>query len=140
MMEKSSSIYEYASFVHRINSNRAAGMDGREAAKQAIKMCINENIMADYLLKNASEVENMLYSEWNMDEALEYAEQKGEKRGKEYGKMEEREALIRKFSKVLTSEEIATTLEVPLEYVLQILRNDMCVCEPTVPYKNSNQS
>lgn len=141
LMKKSSSIYEYASFVHQINENVKLGMEYEAAVKQAIKDCINANIMAEYLLRNGSEVENMLYFEWNQEEAEQYAEKRGRAEGVVYGEKKKQEEMIRKFSKKLSPEEIAETLQVAKEYVLDVLKDDgtMYVCEPTVPYNSSKK-
>ena len=89
---------------------------------------ISANIMAEYLLKNGSEVENMLYFEWSQEEAEEYAEKRG--------RAEERVEMIRKFSSKLSADDIAETLHVPKEYVLDVLKDDgsMVVAEPSHSY------
>jgi len=135
LMKRSSSIYEYACFVHCIEENRKAGLDNKTAVKQAIRECISTDIMAEYLLKNGSEVENMLYHEWDREKEIKYAE----KRAIEQGKSEERKDLIRKFSRKLSPEEIADTLQVSKEYVIDVLQGEMCVGERTAVYEVSKQ-
>jgi len=46
-------------------------MDLAEAIKVAIKTCLNKNILVDFLREHGSEVENMIFGEWNWDEAKE---------------------------------------------------------------------
>ena len=91
----------------------------------------------------------MLLESWNMDEALavskeegfedgyELGEQRGISKGIEYGEKKEREELIRKFSAICTPEQIAETLQTSKEYVLDVLNQDICVCEPKAEYKVS---
>jgi len=45
-----------------------SGSDKRD--KAAIKTCLNKNILVDFLKEHGSEVENMLCTEWNWDDAL----------------------------------------------------------------------
>ena len=144
LLEKSQSIYEYSTFIHKANENKAAGMSRSEAVKKAVKDCISENIMAEYLLKNGSEVENMLYFEWKEEDAIKYAKEEGYEDGfgdgisvgKAEGKAEERKEMIRKFSKKLSPEDIAETLHVAKEYVLDVLKDDgtMIASQPTATY------
>lgn len=75
----------------------------------------------------------MLIAEWDWDECLD-AERKdaraegkaeGKAEGRAEGKVEEREALIRKFSKKLSPDDIAETLQLSKEYVLQVLHGEV---------------
>ena len=91
--------------------------------------------MAEYLLKNGSEVENMLYHEWDREKEIKYSEKRAEKRGIEQGRKE----IIRKFSHKLSPEEIADTLQVSKEYVIDVLQGEMCVGERTAVYEVSKQ-
>ena len=95
----------------------------------------------------------MLLSGWNMDEALNASKEEGYEDGFEdgisvgkaegvaYGEKKKQEEMIRKFSKKLSPEDIAETLHVAKEYVLDVLKDDkpMIVCEPIVSY-NSTKS
>ena len=132
LLEKSKSIYEYSTFIHRANENKAAGMSRSEAVKKAVKDCIAENIMAEYLLKNGSEVENMLYFEWKEEDAIKYAKDEG----REEGRNAERKEMIRMFSKINTPDQIAEALKVTKEYVMDVLREDgtMIASEPIATY------
>ena len=123
----SKSIYEYSTFIHCANEKRAAGLSREEAVKQAMRECIESDIMAEYLLKNGSEVTDMLYFEWKED-ALKYA--------KEEGRNEERKEMICAFSKKLSLEDIAETLHATKEYVLEVLKDDstMYAYQPTATY------
>ena len=44
-------------------------MKRQEAVDAAIKQCIEQGILIEYLNSNASEVLNMLLNEWNWDDA-----------------------------------------------------------------------
>ena len=80
----------------------------------------------------------MLYFEWKEEDALKYAKEEGYEDGFDDGKAEERKKMIRMFSKINTPEQIAETLHVTKEYVLDVLKDDgtMYACEPEHPYNN----
>jgi len=46
-----------------------AGMDRDTAISRAVGDCIRQNVLKDFLEKHGSEVHNMLFGEWNWDDA-----------------------------------------------------------------------
>ena len=88
----------------------------------------------------------MLYFEWKEEDALKYAKEEGFEDGfeagfaggKAEGKAEERKEMIRAFKDVLSPEVIAEKIHEPVQYVLDVLKDDgtMYVCEPEHPYNN----
>ena len=96
----------------------------------------------------------MLATEWDWDECIKVERQEGYEDGFElgimrgkaegraegvvYGEKKKQEEMIRKFSKKLSPEDIAETLHVAKEYVLDVLKEDgaMMVCETIHPYNN----
>ncbi|MCL1967864.1 MAG: Rpn family recombination-promoting nuclease/putative transposase [Fibromonadales bacterium] len=59
----------YEEFIAQIKENLKS-MELREAIRAAIKSCISKNILVSFLKRNGSEVENMLLTGWDQDEAL----------------------------------------------------------------------
>ncbi len=55
------------------------------AVALAIKDCIREGIFADFVTKYGSEVENMLFTQFNMDDALAVRYEEGVEDGMEQG-------------------------------------------------------
>jgi hypothetical protein len=45
-------------------------MSTEEAMRTAINWCIENNILKDFLRENATEVINMLFAEWKLEDAL----------------------------------------------------------------------
>lgn len=86
--------------------------------------------MKAFLEAHGSEVANMLLSGWNMDEALAVSKEEGYEDGFEDGEEQKQQELIRKFSKIIAPEQIAETLNEPVEYVLEVLNGSMYVSEP----------
>jgi predicted transposase YdaD len=53
------------------------------AITQAVRWCIDHTILKPFLEENGSEVINMLFSEWNLEEALVVEREEGIERGRE---------------------------------------------------------
>jgi predicted transposase/invertase (TIGR01784 family) len=90
---RSRTLAGYAAFVAKVREEEAAGK-GQAAVKAAVKWCIREGHLVEFLKEHGSEVENMLFVEWNWDDALavRYAEgrEDGFEKGMEEGKQQER--------------------------------------------------
>jgi len=59
----------YNELIAEVNKNRET-MELAEAIVAAIKSCVERNILVYFLEKYASEVLNMLFTEWNLDDAI----------------------------------------------------------------------
>jgi len=71
---KSPVLSGYNEFIADVNRNRKT-MEQTEAIEAAIKSCVERNILVYFLKKHASEVLNMLFKEWNLDDAIEVAKE-----------------------------------------------------------------
>jgi hypothetical protein len=71
----------YSSFIARVRENKAA-MPLEAAMKEAIEYCIERNILSAFLLKYSTEVQNMLLTEWNIDDAKEVWQEEGWEKGR----------------------------------------------------------
>ncbi len=85
IMEKSKSIFDYSTFIDYIRQNLRTGMKLDEAIKQAVLICQKEDIMQPFLTKHASEVINMLFTEWNWEDAMSVERAEGKAEGIEKG-------------------------------------------------------
>ena len=56
-----------------------------EAVKDAVQYCIEKNILKEFLTKHATEVINMLFAEWNLNDAIAVAREEGFDDGVEEG-------------------------------------------------------
>jgi hypothetical protein len=78
----------YSAFVAKVREFQQTAADKEAGMKMAVAYCIENDIMKDFFEANASEVVNMLLTEWNWDdakavwreEALEEGLQRGRKR------------------------------------------------------------
>lgn len=65
------------------------GHSGEESAiKNAIRECIAHGILADYLKRKGSEVENMLIAEYSYEEDIQVKQQEAEQQGRTKGRQE----------------------------------------------------
>ena len=98
LMEKCRKLQEYAQFVAAVRRYREKDADLTTAINHAIDECIQNNILAEFLMKNRAEVMDMLWYEYDEEEhiasekEISYAE--GEAAGKAEGKAEERQLAI----------------------------------------------
>jgi len=66
---KSPVLSGYNELIAEVNKNRQT-MELAEAVEAAIKSCVERKILVYFLEKHASEVLNMLFTEWNLDDAI----------------------------------------------------------------------
>jgi hypothetical protein len=69
ILRKSGSLSDYAVFIARVKTNKAAGMLLEAAIEDAINYCMENGIMKEFLEKHGSEVQNMLFTEFDIDDA-----------------------------------------------------------------------
>jgi flagellar biosynthesis/type III secretory pathway protein FliH len=74
----------YSELIAEVNRNRET-MEPAEAIEAAIKSCVERNILVYFLEKHGSEVLNMLFTEWNQDDALAVRYEEGMEDGREEG-------------------------------------------------------
>ncbi|MCL2101659.1 MAG: Rpn family recombination-promoting nuclease/putative transposase [Fibromonadales bacterium] len=121
MSERSPSLNGYSELVAEVNKNSNI-MSHEEAIKAAIKTCMSKNILLYFLEKHSYEVENMLLTEWNWDDALAVA--------KEEGKEEARaEALKENEAKLQENEAKLQESEAKLQNVLSLLESSVSLEE-----------
>ncbi len=128
LIEQSQSLKEYSQFVYRLQQDRQAGKSFEEALSDAVESCIEQGIMREFLENHGSEVRNMLYTEWNLEDACRVAREEAMEIGIEKGRNEGELAGIRKsilaLKNLLAPEVIAEALKIPLPEVLRILEAD----------------
>jgi predicted transposase/invertase (TIGR01784 family) len=88
LLQHSETLKGYSIFIGKIRQNIAADLSQEEAFRNAIRDCIKEGILAEYLQKAGSEVENMLFGEWDWDKALDARFLEGAEKGRQEGKQE----------------------------------------------------
>jgi len=85
IVKKCQSLYGYTRLVGKIRKNVNAGLSQSDAMTKAVKDCIKEGILEDFLEAHSSEVVNMLTEEWNLERAIFVREQEAREEGEEKG-------------------------------------------------------
>jgi len=129
MVNRSPALHGYSELIAEVNKNRET-MDLGDAIVAAIKSCIERGILVYFLEKYASEVLNMLTTEWNWDDAKEVwqeearedgivigtaiGEERGEKKGVEKGRKKRDEEILSLIKKGYTLADIENMLKAQL--------------------------
>ena len=69
-LQKCRPMYEYSWFIQRIKDYQTDGWSRDAAITQAVKDCQKEGVLVEFIKKHGSEVANMLYTQWNWDDAM----------------------------------------------------------------------
>lgn len=81
MLEKSENLSGYVYFVDLARQHMDAGCEREEAIRQAVKGCLEKNILVDFLREHSSEVINMLTTEFNLEDARQVWKEEGFEEG-----------------------------------------------------------
>ena len=90
IMEKCKRLWEYSEFTGEIDDNVSKGLSLEEAIQKAIDSCIERGILRDILLKEKSEVQHMILTEYNEKKHMKTLYAQGREAGQEEGRQEER--------------------------------------------------
>ena len=86
MMKRSVTLNGYSLFLEKVKDyNREKPLE--ESLEDAIKYCIENDILKSFLTENSSEVINMLMGEWNWDDAKEVWQEEAREEGREEEKL-----------------------------------------------------
>lgn len=86
-----------------------------ESIRLALQVCIEQNIMKEYLEKNGAEVQNMLLTEWNWNDAFRVRGEEKFAAGKAEGEQKARIGLIRNLMETMgwTEDAAMDALKIP---------------------------
>jgi predicted transposase YdaD len=87
-----------------------------ESIVKTINHFTEQNILLDYLQEHTSEIRNMLFHEFNMDDALAVAKEEGVEEGRTEGREEERSYIKSLLQHGLSGEEFLKQMKA--EYAL----------------------
>ena len=75
-------------FIDKVQKYKDSGLLLDEAIRKAVNYCRENNIMQPFLTEHASEVENMLFTEWNWNDAMKIEREEGREEGRVEGQAE----------------------------------------------------
>ena len=84
ILEKSKNLNEYSFFIDKIREyNKKLSLE--ESVKEAVKYCIEHDILRQYLQNHGSEIINMLFEEISIEEIVAVRSEEAREEGREYG-------------------------------------------------------
>jgi predicted transposase YdaD len=135
IISRSEKLDGYSAFIAKVreytaetagagNVRKLSDNEKEEAMKRAIDWCIAHKVLKPFLEAHGSEVANMLFSEWKLEDALvverEEGREEGMERGREEGMEEGREEAVKNLLGFgMAPEQISEALKLPLETVRQ---------------------
>jgi len=78
IMGRSVTLADYSDFVSRARANVASGLEPGKALEKAVRECIKDNVLREFLKKYGSDVVNMLSMEFNLEDAVRVWKNDGE--------------------------------------------------------------
>ena len=119
-------LYEYSWFIQRVKEHLREGCERDFAITLAIKDCEEAGIFAEFVREHGSEAMNMLFTQFNMEDALEVRYEEGFEDGEQQGLADGRvlklvELVCRKLQKGKTAESIAEELDEPVQIIEKIV-------------------
>ncbi|MDR2972733.1 MAG: Rpn family recombination-promoting nuclease/putative transposase [Bacteroidales bacterium] len=103
---KCKTLAQYSAFIAKVRDFEKEGYSRQEAVKNAIYYCRDHDILKTYLEKHSSEVQNMLMTEWNWDDALAVRYEEGIEKGIEKGEKKGEQKIINLLRSGKSPEEI----------------------------------
>ncbi|MDR2577654.1 MAG: Rpn family recombination-promoting nuclease/putative transposase [Chitinispirillales bacterium] len=93
LLSKCKALCEYETFVELVDKYRKKTGDLKKAAKLAVAECSERGILTKFIQKFASEVENMIFTKWNTEDAKVIWREEGREDGLEAGRKEMAKAM-----------------------------------------------
>jgi hypothetical protein len=118
LVKKSKTLVAYVEFIAKARYYEAEqNLPRAKAVSEAVKYCINNGILVDFLQKHGSEVNNMLFTEWNWEEAMEV---RAEEAAEDAREQITRTAVVKLKREKTPDEVIARAFSLPIEQVRAI--------------------
>jgi hypothetical protein len=95
MVGKCGKLEGYSDFIGKAREYEKELGSRKEGVTAAVKYCISHGILREFLELHSSEVFNMLFTEWNWDDALAVRFEEGREEGMEKGMEKGREEIAR---------------------------------------------
>ena len=110
-------LYEYSWFIERIKEYIRKGMNRDAAIKCTVKDCEKNGVMTEFMREHGSEVSNMLFTQFNMEDALRVNYEEGFEDGDALRLIKQ---VSIKLQKEKTADVIAEELEADPDQIKQI--------------------
>ena len=102
LLRMSRPLHDYSFFLNCIKTNIAGGMERVRAIREAMRYCMEHDVMKEFLQEHESEVIDMVNFEWNQkdfeeairEDGIEQGMARGHEEGRAKGREEEKSAFI----------------------------------------------
>jgi predicted transposase/invertase (TIGR01784 family) len=116
---------EYSRFIAKSYEYLKEIGDRKKAVEETVKYCLKHDIIREFLETHASEVSNMLITEWNMEEAREVwqeeAREEGLEQGLEKGREQEKTEIAKNLLDMqLPIEQVQKATGLPMEVIQKL--------------------
>ena len=91
LMKHCRKLYEYSYFVNAVRRRLKEGMTLGAASDEAVKECIQEGVLEEFLSKHRAEVTKMILEEFDLERHMQSEKQLSYEEGREEGRQEGRE-------------------------------------------------
>lgn len=123
LLRMSRSLHDYSFFLNRIKANIAGGMECVQAIREAMRYCMEHDIMKEFLQEHGREVIDMVNFEWNQKDFEEAIREDSWEQGAAKGREEEKSAFILSMLKEkLPLETIARVSKLSVERIQELGR------------------
>ena len=95
ILQKCKTLNNYSFFINKIREYQKTGLALEKSIESAIKYCIGNNILKDFLKSHGSEVIDMSFLEYNYDDHMAVVREEGREEGIEEGIEKGREEIAR---------------------------------------------
>jgi predicted transposase/invertase (TIGR01784 family) len=128
ILERDKTLEDYSYFIYLVGNYKKQGLNLEDAIIRAIKDCLNQDKLREYLEKHGSEVVNMLLTEWNMEDALRVRAEEGREEGREEGALKSKIDMAQRLAQMgISLDQIAEAAKVNVAMIKQWLDGNMAV-------------
>jgi hypothetical protein len=117
MLSACKPLSDYMALVNYIRENQSAGMPVKKAVDEAVKRCIKEDILRDFLKKHRAEVMNVCMTEYNEEVFVNSMIEVGRQEGLQAGRADSIRTLLRKGK---SPTEIHDLLDYPMDEIVEV--------------------
>ena len=117
ILSKSKTLDSYSILISKIWEYQKEKISLEESLKSAIKYCIENNILRDFLKRHSSEVYNMLFGEWDFEKEKAVAIREAREEGHDSASLEIAKNLL---AEGLTPEFVKKTTGLDLETIQKL--------------------